>query len=128
MSKPKKDGIAEMLAAGRACGAIIRGSDAYRYDEKHRSEVMPNPFDGRNAEQVEADDRKVLKQKREYAKQMKALQREQGAMKKSGTMRPVASTPIRQWKATQDQEGADCFNKENAMDTLRRIGTAYEGE
>src|SRR5690606_31991833 len=101
-AKPERDGIQEILAAGRAPGVIIRGEAADKeLSDRAKWPVLPLAYGGRNASKVEADAERAVARKR---KRDLAAKRARGTSRKVRGLERIGSVPMIEFAALQDRK------------------------
>lgn len=118
-SKPERDGIAEILASGRAPGFVVKGGTrpTLKVNIAPPSEGIVDP------KQRKAMDAALWREKRKNAAEHKA--RVGLSRKKDGALRHIGSVPLDVHHQLQKQYG-DAFKGKERKDILKREGWLWE--
>lgn len=121
-AKPERDGIQEILAAGRAPGVIIRGEAADKeLSDRAKWPVLPLAYGGRNASKVEADAERMVARKR---KRDLAAKRTRGTSRKVRGLERIGSVPMIEFAALQREHGHGTMATDR-LEILKRRGRIW---
>lgn len=112
-AKPKRDGIAEILASGRAPGVVVRGNGV-RVSDQNRVVIDPKlEARGRNALEFERDANRIVAKRIKAAKV--ARERAGLSRKKDAGLRYVGSMPLAQYGALRREVGHEAVHHDKQL-------------